>query len=218
MRRHDLVTLKPNAVLQSVVCCTTDSAAHYVKQWIAEERAFVCPRQNPQSEMLQLGVAFVANGVKHRAFVRVRYEDMLRVDNPHRLLDCMDLFSQTESLVLQQLDADLNDAGIIPYVFGSVAWEKISGKSYRTAKSDLDLLCDVETINDVRFVATAFAAIEDTLPFRIDGELRFPNDDCANWREVLAALEHYEEIEILVKGEAGVRLSHLDSLLELSYA
>ena len=56
------------------------------------------------------------------------------------------------------------------------------------------------------------------MPFSIDGELRFPNDDCANWREVLAALEHHEEIEILVKGEAGVRLSNLDSLLELSYA
>ena len=75
MRRHDLLTLKPGAVMPSVACCTTNMAEHYVKQWIAEGRAFVCPRQNPRSQTMQLGLAFVDKGIKHRAFLQASYQD-----------------------------------------------------------------------------------------------------------------------------------------------
>lgn len=218
MRRHDLLILKPDAVMPSVACCTTDRAAHYVKQWIAECRSFVCPRQNPRSNTLQLGLAFVDNGIKHRAFVQARYQDVLQADTPHELIECLDLFGEQEANVLRQLATKLNAAGFTLYVFGSVAWEKISGKPYRTEKSDLDLLCDVATIQDVRFVTASLAAADRELPFSIDGELRFPKDECVNWREVVAALEHHDELEVLIKGETGVYMSSLDSLLEISYA
>lgn len=218
MRRHDLLTLKSDAVVHAIACCTTDKAAHYVTQWIDEGKAFVCPRQNPRSNTIQLGLAFVDNGVKHRAFIQARYQDVLRGDSPQELVNCLDLFGEQEAMVLRRLADTLAEAGFPLYVFGSVAWEKISGKPYRTETSDLDLLCDVATIQDVRFVASALAAADRDLPFRIDGELRFPNDDCANWREVAVALEQQDPVDILVKGEAGVALCTLDSLLEVSYA
>ena len=204
--------------MQSVACCTTDHAEHFVKQWIAEGKAFVCPRQNPQSNTMQLGLAFVDNGIKHRAFLQARFQDVLRSEEPHELVDCLGMFGEKEAMVLRLLIEELKAAGFPLYVFGSVAWEKISGKPYRTDKSDLDLLCDVTTIQDLRFVTNAFAAADRELPFSIDGELRFPKDHCVNWREVVAALEHHDELEVLVKGETGVAMSSLDSLLEASYA
>jgi len=204
--------------MQSVACCTTDKAAYYVNQWIAEGRAFVCPRQNPRSALLQLGLAFVDNGIKHRAFLQARHQDVLRGTMPHELADCLGHFGENEAAVLGQLVEKLKTAGLSLYVFGSVSWEKISGKPYRTEKSDLDLLCDVATIEDVRLVTDAFAAADCELPFSIDGELRFPNDDCVNWLEVLVALEHHDEMEVLIKGEMGVYMNTLDSLLEASHA
>lgn len=204
--------------MQSVACCTSDRAEHYVKQWIAEERAFVCPRQNPRSNTMQLGLAFVDNGIKHRAFLQARYEDILRGDTPHSLVDCLGLFNDKEVAILRQLVEKLKFGGFTPYVFGSVAWEKISGKTYRTDKSDLDLLCDVTSLQDVRYVTDAFAAADLDLPFNVDGELRFPKDECVNWREVVNALAHHDELEVLVKGEAGVTMSGLDALLEAAYA
>jgi len=218
VRRHDLLTLKPDAVMSSVTCCTSDRAEHYVQQWIAEGRAFVCPRQNSRSNRMQLGLAFVENGIKHRAFLEASCQDILRGDTPHELIECLDLFGQQEAKVLRHLAEKLNASGFTIYVFGSVSWEKVSGKSYRTENSDLDLLCDVATIQDIRLVTEAFAEADRELPFSIDGELRFPNDDCVNWLEVLVALEHHDEMEVLVKGETGVYMSTLDSLLEGSYA
>lgn len=218
MRRHDLLTLKPDAEMHSVSCCTSNKAEIYVKQWILEGRPFVCPRQNPRSHDLQLGLAFVDGGVKHRAFIQASYQDILRGDSPYKLEDSLDVFSQSETEVLRTLVEELKAAGLSIYVFGSVAWEKMSGRPYRTSKSDLDLLCDVATLQDVWLVTKAFASADRELPFNIDGELRFVNDDCANWREVTAALDHHDEIEILVKGETGVYLSTLHSLLEFEYA
>ncbi len=204
--------------MQSVACCTSDRAEHYVKHWIAEGRAFVCPRQNPRSNTMQLGLAFVDNGIKHRAFLQARYQDILRGDTPHELIDCLGLFNDNEAAVLRRLVEKLKSGGFSLYVFGSVAWEKISGKPYRTDRSDLDLLCDVATLQDVRYVTDAFASAELELPFSIDGELRFPKDECVNWREVVTALAHHDELEVLIKGETGVYMSSLDSLLEASYA
>lgn len=206
-------------MVQSVVCCTSDRAAHYVQRWIAEGKAFVCPRQSTQeSGMLQLGLAFVDNDIKHRASVQVRTEDILRRASPHSLVHCLDLFGEKSALVLIVLADKLNAAGYPVYVFGSVAWEMIADVPYRTEQSDLDLLCDVSTMQDVRFVTSAFAAADRELPFRIDGELRFPNDACVNWREVVAALENDSAMEVLVKNEDGVCMSTLDRLLDVSYA
>ena len=150
--------------------------------------------------------------------MQARYEDILRGDTPYALVDCLGLFNDKEIVILRKLVEKLKFGGFTPYVFGSVAWEKVSGKPYRTDKSDLDLLCDVATLQDVRYVTEAFAAADLDLQFNIDGELRFPKDECVNWREVVAALAHHDELEVLIKGEAGVYMSSLDSLLEASYA
>ena len=223
MRRHDRITLNPDAVIRSVACCTKGNADHYISQWIADGKAFVYPRQNPQPDTLQLGLAFIDNGVKHRAFLQARHQDIVRSDLPHELTECLDLFSEEAAVRLRQMAGDLKSAGFPLYVFGSVAWEKISGQIYRNEKSDLDILCDVRTLQDLRFVTNVFAAAECELPFRIDGELRFPNDDCANWLEIVSALEHQNknqpnEMQVLIKGETGVYMSTLRSLLEASYA
>lgn len=189
-----------------------------MRQWIAEGKAFVNPRQDTRSPNIQLGLAFIQDGVKHRASLQAKCEDILRGNPPHELSDCLDMFPKEEAIVLRQLIEKLELKGLPLYVFGSVAWERISGTSYRTDKSDLDLICDVATLQDLRFVTNAFVEAERALPFCIDGELRFPNDDCVNWLEGLSALDHLDGTEVLVKGEAGVYMGTIDSLLEPVHA
>ena len=189
-----------------------------MKQWIAEGRAFVCPRQAPDVNTMQLGLAFLDAGVKHRAFIQARYQDLMHEDQPHKLEDCLDLFSERETDVLRKLVAKLKSAGIGLFVFGSVAWEKISTVSYRTKDSDLDILCDVTTMNDLRLVMEAFSEADYQLPFSIDGEVRFPEGRCVNWLELLAVLDCDETTEVLVKDETRVYMSTVRALLEPSYA
>lgn len=189
-----------------------------MKQWIAEGRAFVCPRQAPDANTMQLGLAFLDAGVKHRAFIQARYQDFLHEEPPHQLEDCLDLFSEREAVVLRKLVEKLKSVGIPLFVFGSVAWEKVSGASYRTEKSDLDILCDVTTMNDLRFVTEAFSEADYQLPFSIDGEIRFPEGRCVNWLELLAVLDCDAPVEVLVKDEMRVYMSTVRALLEHSYA
>ena len=215
MRRHDLITLKPDAVAVSVSCCTTDAAARFVRQWISAGRAFVCSRQMPSSSTLQLGLAFMERGVRHRAVVQVRHKDVDLVEPPLKLDRCLPLFRESDAVMLQALVSEVSEAGCLLSVFGSVSWEMVSAESYRTPDSDLDLLCDVSTIHDLNSVIQALQKAERGLSFSLDGELRFPNDDCVNWREAAIALGRRDAMEVLVKSETGVYLGALDHLMEM---
>ena len=175
MRRHDLITLKPDVQPQSVGCCTTDGATHVVREWIAAGRPFVYARQTSASPLLGLGAAIVIDGTKHRVSVMVRPQDLLRVEAPHRLNDCLPLFSNDDAMVLRCLIDGLSVGGHQLRVFGSVAWELISDQSYRTSDSDLDLLCDVQTVCDIEIVTRLLYLAERCLSFRLDGQLRFAN-------------------------------------------
>lgn len=218
MQRHDLITLKPDAQPQSVGCCTTDKATNAVHEWIAAGRPLVCARQSPESLFLRLGAAIIVDGTKHRVSVMAHPQDARFVEAPHPLRDCLSRFSSGDAAILRRLDDDLRVSGHQLRVFGSVAWELISGQSYRTGDSDLDLLCDVRCLSDLEIVTRALHLAEGRLSFRLDGELRFPDGCAVNWREVATALAYVETQGVLVKSRNGIHMATLEQLLEPVHA
>ena len=79
-------------------------------------------------------------------------------------------------------------------VFGSLAWQALTGLDYVTGRSDLDVLFEFRRETDIdRFVADV-AAIETDAPMRLDGELMGADGAAVNWREF-----HGGASELLVK-------------------
>jgi len=68
-------------------------------------------------------------------------------------------------------------------VFGAFAWQALTGLEYVHARSDIDLLWDVETAQDADALVAALQAWELRFGRRVDGELCLPDGGAVNWRE-----------------------------------
>jgi phosphoribosyl-dephospho-CoA transferase len=68
-------------------------------------------------------------------------------------------------------------------IFGSLAWQALTGLDYLTEKSDLDLLLEVSGHTDLARLTAGLAAIEARAPMRLDGELVRGDGSAVNWRE-----------------------------------
>jgi phosphoribosyl-dephospho-CoA transferase len=86
-------------------------------------------------------------------------------------------------------------------VFGSLAWQTLTGLDYLSDRSDLDLLLDVHRDTDLDGLAAGIAEIEAVAPMRLDGELMREDGAAVNWREF-----HAGAGEVLVKSIDGVGL------------
>jgi phosphoribosyl-dephospho-CoA transferase len=99
--------------------------------------------------------------------------------------------------------------GLEARVFGSLAWQTLTGLTYLTASSDLDLLLPIRRSSDLAQLTTDLAAIEAAAPMRLDGELVRDDGVGVNWREIHACAR-----EVLVKSTGDVAL--LDTNLFLT--
>ncbi len=86
-------------------------------------------------------------------------------------------------------------------VFGSLAWQALTGLDYLTSRSDLDLLLDVGRNTNLDHLAADLAAIEAEAPMRFDGELMREDGVAVNWREF-----HGGASKVLVKSIDAVGL------------
>ena len=68
--------------------------------------------------------------------------------------------------------------------FGSLAWQHLTGLSYLSVSSDLDLLWDCGSMSAA--LLARMAAIAEAAPMRIDGEVLGPRGG-AQWRELASA-------------------------------
>ncbi len=93
-------------------------------------------------------------------------------------------------------------AGIAPRVFGALLWEYVTGLSYLSAGSDLDLLWQVPDEAAAESLTRTLLRLDALGPARIDGELVLPDGAGVNWREL--ALADVGAITVLAKTMDGV--------------
>jgi malonate decarboxylase holo-[acyl-carrier-protein] synthase len=86
-------------------------------------------------------------------------------------------------------------------VFGSLAWQHLTGLPYITESSDLDLLWDLPLADRQDILLAGIAAIARRAPVKIDGEILGAAGG-VNWHELHAA----GTSDILVKGPHDVRM------------
>jgi len=113
---------------------------------------------------------------------------------------------------------DLGEAtGIEPRVFGALLWQHVTGLSYLTAHSDLDLLWAVPDATTAAALLPGLRRIDANSPFRLDGEVELPGGGGVNWRELAQAADTGCG-DVLVKAMQGVTTHPVAELFTMAPA
>ncbi len=201
--RHDRVWLHPSSWRAALRETLDDEAVEQVDRWIRRGRAAVTRRRDPRCDDDDrcLGIALpIAHGRKRIALV-VGRQAVVRVEPPLTLDAIIDAAPFRCRAALGDLSRRAQDRGTTLSVYGSFAWQAISGEACVTARSDLDLLWDAPTPDDADRTIALLVEWEAASGIRADGEVRFPNGDAVAWRELAT-----DASRVLVKRDDGVAL------------
>ncbi|CAG2084232.1 phosphoribosyl-dephospho-CoA transferase [Xanthomonas arboricola] len=197
--RHALVWLHPDARWQAL----TPGAQPRLQQWFAAGLPAVVARgdgsQGPGR--VPLGVPLPPNEGKQRLALSAGLDAIVRSTAPLALDAVIAAAPATLQPALQALRTQANASALQPRVFGSFAWQALTGLAYVHAQSDLDLLWSIATPEQAQAVVTLLQRWEHRHGLRADGELLLPDDTAVNWREYAGSAQR-----VLVKSTNGCRL------------
>lgn len=193
--RHDLVFVSPagwRAVLDSRGDLAIDAlVARWPKKgWPAiRRRALPC-----EASGLALGLPLPPSAGKKRISLMVDIDHVASVARPPPLRQARAYAPRNWWPTLDRLDRLAFRHSVDARVFGSLAWQSLTGLDYVTGRSDLDVLFEFQGETDLDCFVADLAAIETDAPMRIDGELMGADGAAVNWREF-----HGGASELLVK-------------------
>ncbi|PPQ21274.1 malonate decarboxylase holo-[acyl-carrier-protein] synthase [Bradyrhizobium sp. AC87j1] len=200
--RHDLVFVSPDGWrtmldLHGDLGCDP-LVAHWAELgWpTIRRRALPC-----ETAGLALGLPLPPSAGKKRLAFLAGLDDIVAVARPPSLKKARASAPPHWRMTLDHLDELALRHSAHARVFGSLAWETLTGLDYVTAGSDLDLLLETSPETDLDRLVADLAAIESQAPMRLDGELMRAEGAAVNWREFQAGAS-----EILVKSIEGVTL------------
>ncbi|HYD61557.1 MAG TPA: malonate decarboxylase holo-[acyl-carrier-protein] synthase [Noviherbaspirillum sp.] len=212
MRRHDLVYLHAGAAIETVRSAPMESPILALATWLESGRPLVAARQGEHPGKLALGLRLPNNPIRRLALM-VAPDAVASVRPPLLPENCMSRLPPSFHAPLRELASEIRGVGARVGVYGSVAWEVLSDHGYRHPDSDIDLIVDVENRYQLETAIDVLGRIAGLLPCRLDGEVRIPNGDAVNWRELAAAYASRSG-NLLVKGERAVSLKPLANLLD----
>jgi phosphoribosyl-dephospho-CoA transferase len=196
--RHDLVWLQPHA-WQAV---TPGAQARLAGWFEAGHPAVVARRQEGDAyDVLRLGVPLPPHEGKQRLALRAPSDAIARHSPPPDLHQVVAPAPQAWRGALEALLEGARTLGQMPRVFGSFAWQAMTGLGYVHPASDLDLLWQVQTRGQAEAIVHQLTQWESRHGRRADGELLLPDGSALNWREYAG-----DAGKVLVKAHAGCAL------------
>jgi len=181
MHRHDLVWIDPQAPWQTL----SAGAEPRLRAWAQARLPFVVARRDPATDgaQLRLGVPLPLAEQRQRLSVRVPADAIQRSAPPPQLGVVAAQIPAPWRDTLQALGTDIAGLAAAPRVFGSFAWQAVTGLPYLHAGSDLDLLWEIDAVQRADRLVARLQRFEQQHALRIDGELRFSGGRAVNWRE-----------------------------------
>ncbi|KIP86327.1 malonate decarboxylase holo-[acyl-carrier-protein] synthase [Stenotrophomonas sp. CFBP8980] len=200
MHRHDLVWIDPQARWTTL----SPQAEPRLRAWMQARLPLVVARRDPAVDgaQLRLGVPLPLDEGRQRLSLRIEREAVIRHAPPPRLTEVIEALSAPWRPALQALQHRCAAQALSPRVFGSHAWQAITGRDYLHAGSDLDLLWQVDGPRQASQVCRLLQDWEALHGLRADGELVFDAAQAVNWREYAG-----EAAQVLVKGDAACWLA-----------
>lgn len=206
----------------AVAAQITDHAMHaHVAAWLAADRPLVVARQpcavampDNKANTISVGLALPPAQGKRRIALSVAASDIDRHTPPLLLADAITHAPAEWQPALAELhDAAIN-IGIELRVFGSLAWQAMSGLPYLTPQSDIDLLWHARSHVLLQQGIELLARWEQSSGLRADGEVLFGGSSAVSWRE-WATLKSDGAQRVLVKRSNSAELVETRELLGL---
>lgn len=171
-------------------------------------------------DMLAVGMPLPPAQGKGRVALSVAREWIARTAPPPLLAAAIPHLPEPRRAGLLRLEQRANAIGLALRVYGSVAWEALTGCRYLTPESDVDLLWQPTTVRQLRAAIAMLSAWESNSGIRADGEILFGDDDAVAWREWArgesACVGHEcgtAATRVLVKALSGPRLEEREKVL-----
>jgi len=179
-----------------------------VATWVDRGWPLVARRADAgEGQGVALGLPLPPSVGKKRLSLLMQPEDVLAVAPSPSLASALRAAPRSWEPTLLRLRQIAVEQGVEARVFGSLAWQMITGLDYLTDRSDLDFALHVRRETQLRPLADELARIEDAAPVRLDGEL-IRGGSAVNWRELHAGAR-----DVLVKTILGVTLLRADQFL-----
>ncbi|NYZ12546.1 malonate decarboxylase holo-[acyl-carrier-protein] synthase [Azospirillum sp. RWY-5-1] len=177
-----------------------------VMEWLALGRPAIVRRPLPgeAASRVPLGIPLPLAQGRRRVALSVPPAALRRTEPPPRLADALGAAPDRWSRPLAELADALPEAR----VYGSLAWEWLTGEGYLRPGSDLDLSVPVA---GRAALDRALAVLGERVAWadpRLDGELELPGGDGVAWRELLT-----DAPRLLVKGGTDATLRPRAALL-----
>lgn len=211
--RHDLAWLTPRGWERAFDGARTD-ACEAIAGWGRAGWPAVVTRAHAElgPGRVALGIALPprpADGSKPRIALSCTAADIDRTGPALALADAIEAAPSGWRKGLAALDEEAADAGLALRVYGSLAFQALTGQACVTATSDIDLLLHPATAHDYRHALALLARHARSLP--LDGEIVFGGGRAVAWKE-LAGAQH-GQARVLAKSLQGIGLVTVDSLL-----
>lgn len=207
--RHDLVWLATARWRDALVAPVPDTWLEALSGWFSHGRPAVVRRQeSPSTNALSLGVALPPARGKMKIPLLVERGAVIRTSAPLTLQTALASAPPGWQPPLRDLVDAARRRGIEFRVYGSVAWQHLSGEPYVTPLSDVDLLWatrDAALLADVLGLLNAW---QEHTGLRADGELLLPDGAAVAWKELLT-----RSAKVLVKNASHVEMRVRDELL-----
>ena len=212
--RHTLVWI---AADQEALLRHADDSRAIVANWLAWDRPLIMRRAEgclaAPAGWVALGLPLPpANGVKRRIAIAAPFSAIRCSAPPPLLRDVIAHAPIAWRVALEDLLRRADACGIALRVFGSAAWQALTGLPYVTAQSDLDLLWRPGDAAQLAAGVALLADWERASGARADGEILFGDDVAVAWREWQQARQN-GNAQVLVKSTAQAALMDVRALL-----
>jgi len=219
MRRHDLAYLYPAADYRLLSAPQCPAAHEALQCWLHAQQPLVVARQPAAaSAQILLGLTLPPGAEPRRISVSVNADAIRVIASPLTLAHCVNTCTAAVATPLKRLLRHCESYDIAISVYGSLAWEMLSGTTYRHSGSDIDLICDIARVPQLVACIEALQQAQQSLPCALDGEIRFGGGPAVNWKELAQALSQHTQptqlaTKVIVKENTGVTLLSLTQLL-----
>lgn len=190
LRRHGLVWLAPE--WHQMVCAqVTDAVLRDIaRRFLAAGWPLVMCRQPgsvedapAQDAPITLGMPLPPAQGKHRLAFAVPRAAIVRTAPPPLLATTIPHLPATWREPLRHLLRDAEAIDIEFRVFGSLAWEGLTGNTYLTPQSDVDVLWRPSEPAQIADAIALLRAWQAEAGIAVDGEIVFGDDAAVAWRE-----------------------------------
>ena len=201
LKRHQLVQLLPAAWDRLLASHHGLVAELWLKRWADHHWPLVVRRPLPgETGGVAVGLPLPPSAGKQRIALQVRHADIASLAPLPSVSDVIGVAPRNWRASLRRLIQLAQQYHVRCGVFGSLAWQRLTGLGYLGSDSDLDVVWSLPHRTQMTEFLTRVAEIDSHAPMRIDGELIREDGAGVNWREL-----HSGASELALKSWTGVR-------------